>query len=277
LSKQQALMIMVAPNGAKRNQQDHHGLPMTIEETVAAALACQQAGACILHAHVRDKQGKHSLDAGIYEELLSEMASHVPDMLVQITTEAVGQYSTQQQMDLVTSLRPEMASVALRELVPTVASEVNAKYFFSWAEEAQIHLQIILYNAADLTRLCQLQQAGVLPKKSACVLYVLGRHREDLQAQPTDLDEFVQPQNEHIWFACAFGQNEHACITNAIEHGGHARVGFENNLWLPTGELVPDNQTLIAQVVGYVRTQGRQVATAQQARLMLGISLSHPF
>ncbi|MFT5812028.1 MAG: 3-keto-5-aminohexanoate cleavage enzyme, partial [Pseudoalteromonas tetraodonis] len=54
---------------------------------------------------------------------------------------------------------------------------------------------------------------------------------------------------------------------------GHARVGFENNLWLPTGELVPDNQTLIAQVVDYARTQGRQVATAQQARLILGISL----
>jgi 3-keto-5-aminohexanoate cleavage enzyme len=192
---------------------------------------------------------------------------------VQITTEAVGQYSTQQQMDLVTILRPEMASVALRELVPTVASEVQAKLFFGWAEEAQIHLQVILYNAADLTRLRQLQHAGVMPKKSACVLYVLGRHREDLQAQPRDLDEFMHLQNEHIWFACAFGQNEHACITNAIEHGGHARVGFENNLWLPTGELVPDNQTLIAQVVDYARTQGRQVATAQQARLMLGTSL----
>jgi|TARA_B110000967_G_C18847429_1_gene542748 3-keto-5-aminohexanoate cleavage enzyme len=264
-------MIMVAPNGARRNQQDHHGLPMTIEQTVAAALTCQQAGASILHAHIRDKQGKHSLDAGMYEELLDEMANQVPEMLVQITTEAVGQYSTQQQMDLVTKLRPKMASVALRELVPTVASEVDAKHFFSWADEAQVHLQIILYDAADLQRLNQLQVAGVLPNNSSCVLYVLGRYRENLQAQHTDLDEFMQPKNLHTWFACAFGQQEHACITYAIDQGGHARVGFENNLWLPSGELAANNHALVAQVASYAQSQLRQVASAREAQLILGV------
>jgi len=271
LSKKLPLMVMVAPNGARRNEKDHHGLPMTIEQTVAAALACQQAGACILHAHIRDKHGKHSLDALIYDELLAEMARQVPDMLVQITTEAVGQYTTQQQMDLVTKLRPKMASVALRELVPTVASEVEAKHFFSWADEAQVHLQIILYDAADLKRLNQLQKTGVIPRKTDCVLYVLGRYRENLQAQPSDLNEFMEPKNQQAWFACAFGQNEHACITNAIDIGGHARVGFENNLWLPSGELAANNHTLVAQVVSYAQSQDRQVASAQEAKLMLGV------
>jgi len=65
-------MVMVAPNGARRNNRDHPQLPMTIKQTVNAALACQQAGACILHAHIRDKQEKHSLDVGIYQELLAE-------------------------------------------------------------------------------------------------------------------------------------------------------------------------------------------------------------
>lgn len=271
MSQQQSLMIMVAPNGARRNQQDHHGLPMSIEQTVASALACKQAGASILHAHIRDKQGKHSLDAGTYQELLEEMATKVPDMLVQITTEAVGQYSCQQQMELVTTLQPKMASVALRELVPTVASEVEAKYFFNWANEAQVHLQIILYDAADVTRLNQLQRSGVLPPTSACVLYVLGRYRENLLAQPTDLDEFMQPANPDTWFACAFGQQEHACVTRAIDQGGHARVGFENNLWLPTGELAADNQSLVAQVANYAQSQGRTVATAREAQLILGV------
>lgn len=271
MSKQLPLMIMVAPNGARRNKKDHHGLPMTIDQTVTAALACQQAGACILHAHIRDKQGKHSLDAFIYEELLAEMANQVPDMLVQITTEAVGQYSTQQQMDLVTKLRPKMASVALRELVPTGASEVGAKHFFSWANEAQVQLQVILYDAADVKRLNELQKAGVLPGKTACVLYVLGRYRENLQAQPSDLNEFMKPKSQYPWFACAFGQNEHACITNAIDIGGHARVGFENNLWLPSGELAANNHTLVAQVASYAQTQGRSLASAQEAKLMLGV------
>ena len=259
-------MIMVAPNGARRNQQDHHGLPMTIDQTVAAAFACQHAGACILHAHIRDKQGKHSLDAGMYAELLAEMASQVPNMLVQITTEAVGQYNCQQQMDLVTTLRPKMASVALR-----VASEVDAKHFFSWADEAQVHLQIVLYDAADLKRLKQLQVFGVLSNNSTCVLYVLGRYRENLQALPADLDECLQPKNPDTWFACAFGQQEHACISHAIDQGGHARVGFENNLWLSSGELVANNHTLVAQVASYAQSQNRQVACAREAQLMLGV------
>lgn len=265
------LMIMVAPNGARRNEQDHPSLPMTIEQTVDAALACHQVGACILHGHIRDKQGKHSLDVGIYQELLAAMASQIPDMLVQITTESVGQYNTQQQMHLVTQLRPKMASVALRELVPSLASEIEAKHFFSWAEEAQVQLQIILYDAADLKRLNQLQQMGVLPQKTACVLYVLGRFRKDLQAQPSDLNEFIKPAQPHTWFACAFGQQEHACITNAIDAGGHARVGFENNLRLPSGELAANNHALVAQVASYAKSQARQLASAQEAKLILGI------
>ena len=271
MSKQLPLMVMVAPNGARRNNRDHPHLPLTIEQTVNAALACQQVGACILHAHIRDKQGKHSLDVGIYQELLAEMAHQVPDMLVQITTEAVGQYSTQQQIDLVTKLRPKMASVALRELVPTFASETVAKHFFSWAEEAQVQLQIILYDAADLNHLNELQHAGILPEKTACVLYVLGRYRENLQAQPSDLNEFMEAEKRRTWFACAFGQNEHSCITNAIDFGGHARVGFENNLWLPSGELAANNHTLVAQVVSYAQSQGRPLASAHEAKLILGV------
>jgi uncharacterized protein (DUF849 family) len=267
------LIIMVAPNGARRNHQDHVALPVTIDATVASALACQQEGASILHAHIRDQQGKHSLDAGIYSELLAEMASRVPNMLVQITTEAVGQYSASQQMNLVTKLCPQMASVALRELVPNSASEAGAKRFFSWAGEAQVQLQIILYDGADVARLMRLRQAGVIGIKHNCVLYVLGRYSENLLAEPKELQAFLTLENQDTgtWFACAFGQQEHACMVSAINQGGHARVGFENNLWLPTGELAPGNQTLVSQVAAYALGQGREVATAQQAGLMLGV------
>lgn len=262
---------MVAPNGARRNQLDHHGLPMTIGQTVAAAATCQQAGASVLHAHVRDEQGQHSLDVGLYRELLAEMAMLVPDMLVQITTEAVGQYTTQQQMDLLTTLQPRMASVALRELVPTSASEAQAKQFFHWAREVQVHLQIILYDTVDVNYLTHLRLAGVIPAETNCVLYVLGRYRENLCAEPHELDSFMRPINPELWFTCAFGQHEHDCMTRAIDQGGHARVGFENNLWLSSGELAPSNAILVAQVAAYVRSQGKRVANIEEAQLILGI------
>ena len=271
MSSMSPLIIMVAPNGARRNQLDHHGLPITIAQTVLAAAACQGAGASVLHGHIRDEQGRHSLDIGLYKELIAEMAIGVPDMLVQITTEAVGQYTTQEQMQLVTKLQPKMASVALRELVPNSASEAQAKHFFHWALEAQVHLQIIVYDSADVDHLTKLRLSGVLPKEINCVLYVLGRYRQNLCAEATDLDDFLRPKNEDTWFTCAFGQQEHACMTRAIDQGGHARVGFENNLWLSSGELAPSNDTLVAQVATYARSQGQHVANAKEAQLILGV------
>ncbi|MEM1003879.1 MAG: 3-keto-5-aminohexanoate cleavage protein, partial [Pseudomonadota bacterium] len=70
---------MVAPNGARHGRADHPAIPVSIAETVAVAHACQGAGARGLHLHVRDADGRHSLDAGHYSEALSELARAVPD------------------------------------------------------------------------------------------------------------------------------------------------------------------------------------------------------
>ena len=90
-------VLMVAPNGARRTKADHPALPVSVAETVEAALACHEAGAGGLHAHVRDRQGAHVLDAGLYRELIAEMGLRAPAMAVQITTEAVGRYSPAEQ------------------------------------------------------------------------------------------------------------------------------------------------------------------------------------
>src|SRR6056297_115115 len=108
--------IMVAPNGARLTKADHPGLPMTIEETVQEAESCYEAGATGLHAHLRDAGGAHVLDAGLYRELLSEMARRVPGMAVQVTTEAVARYMPFEQRDLIMQLAPGLTSIALREM-----------------------------------------------------------------------------------------------------------------------------------------------------------------
>ncbi len=65
--------VMVAPNGARRTKADHPRLPVAVDEIVSEAKACLEAGATALHAHVRDDQGRHSLDPGRYRELLSAL------------------------------------------------------------------------------------------------------------------------------------------------------------------------------------------------------------
>jgi len=107
---------MVAPNGARLTRADHPALPVAIPQILSCAQACWQAGADGLHANVRGADGGHSLDAGLYAELLQECAAAMPGFYVQITTESEGKYTPQAQRDLVTALRPPAVSIAIREI-----------------------------------------------------------------------------------------------------------------------------------------------------------------
>ena len=266
------VIIMVAPNGARKTRQDHPALPISIEETVTEAVRCHAAGASILHAHVRGEQNQHVLDVGLYRELITEMKEQAPDMLVQITTEAVGVYSVEQQVACVRSLVPEMTSIALREVTNHYADPEFAQAFFEWAAEARAHIQHILFSADDLTQFIQYRQQGIIPDPLCCVLFVLGRYRADFQSEPSDLNVFLQSDIDALdWFTCAFGLQEQSCLMKGIENGGHARVGFENNLHLPNGELAANSASLVDSLASAINLSGRNVASTTQTRKLLGI------
>ena len=109
--------LMVAPNGARRNKSDHPALPMTDDELLTTARACQLAGADGIHLHIRDSTGAHLLDATRYTLLLDRMAEEVPGMYLQVTSEAAGRYEANEQREVMRSLRPAHVSVAFREMV----------------------------------------------------------------------------------------------------------------------------------------------------------------
>ncbi len=266
------VIIMVAPNGARKTQKDHPSLPVTIEETVAEAVACYTAGATVLHAHVRGKSNEHELDTGLYCELINELKQRVPRMLVQITTEAVGIYTPQQQVDCVQAVVPEMTSVALKEMTANFTQLEFARDFYHWAVDAKVHIQHIVYTAKELKQFFSLRDAGIIPATHKCVLFVLGRYSVDFQSSPGDLKPFLDGDIESLdWFTCAFGQQEQACVLAGAKHGGHARIGFENNIHLPNGELAASTAELVIELKKAIEASGRVVATAQQSRDLLRI------
>jgi len=252
--------IMLAPNGARRTKADHPALPMTIAETVAAARAAYAEGAGALHAHVRDDAGAHSLDPGRYRDLIDEMARAVPDMPVQITTEATGRYSPAEQRAMVRAVHPEGVSVALGEMWPDPGEDRDASRFYHWAAEAGIAVQHILYSPADVTRLAQRVAAGAIPAPLQ-LLYVLGRYTPPTPARPDGLADFLTAAetlpDPPDWAACAFGPTETACLLAAVVQGGKARIGFENNLTGPDGRPARGNADRVRDLVGRIR------ATAQ--------------
>ena len=257
------VIIMVAPNGARKTHSDHPALPVSIEETVTEAVACHAAGATVLHAHVRDMHEKHVLDPALYNELIDELRRQAPQLLVQITSEAVGIYTPQQQADCVKAVRPQMASIALKEITGNFEQAEFAGDFFAWCVESQVHIQHILYSADDFQRYLDYKTDGVIPESQNCVLFVLGRYAVDFQSTPDDLTPFLQNDLDNLcWFTCAFGYQEQVCVLAGIEQGGHARIGFENNLHLANGQLAGSTRELVLSLRKAVEESGRRVATA---------------
>ncbi|MDX1655702.1 MAG: 3-keto-5-aminohexanoate cleavage protein, partial [Candidatus Competibacteraceae bacterium] len=119
-----------------------------------------------------------------------------------------------------------------------------------------------------------LLERGVVPQRQPFVLYVLGRYTVGQFSEPSDLLPMLEAARgcDWHWSVCAFGARENACALTAAALGGHARVGFENNLLLADGTTAPDNAALVAQLVAGARLLGREVADAHQARRLLGMA-----
>jgi uncharacterized protein (DUF849 family) len=265
------LILAVAPNGARKTKADHPALPIEPAELAETALRCGDAGACMIHLHVRDAEQRHTLDVGRYSEAVAAVEAAVgTQTIVQITTEAVGRYGPAEQMDCVRRLEPEAASFSVRELIPDAESEAEARRFFGWVAEAGIQAQYILYDADDVQRFRDLRDRGVLPAGPQFLLFVLGRYAAGQRSDPAGVLPFLAARDaQDPWAVCAFGPKEAAAAVAAAALGGHARIGFENNLLLPDGTTAPDNQTLVAHVADSVRRLGRPLATARQARDLL--------
>lgn len=266
------VVIMVAPNGARKTKADHASLPVSIADTVDEAERCFAAGASALHGHVRGAADEHVLDAGRYRELIAEMTRRTPEMLLQITTEAIGRYTPAQQAACVRAVEPAMVSVILKEISSNFEDSDFARDFFAWCDDHRVHVQHILFSAEELDGFLRLRDQRVIPAGHRCVLFVLGRYSVDFQSAPEDLEPFLQRDLAGLdWFTCAFGRREQDCVLAAVEAGGHARIGFENNLYLPDGEIAADTAALVTSLAAALRATGRRPASAAAARQLLGV------
>lgn len=264
-------IVMSAPNGARRGKDDHQSLPITPDEIAACAESVADAGASIMHFHVRDEQGGHSLDPDRYRAATRAVRDCVGDRLImQITTEACGLYTAEQQMAVVRELEPEAVSLALRELCPNATSETVAAEFFSWLKAQDVMAQYILYGPEDVLRFEDLRRRGIIQDDWPFVLLVLGRYSDSLTGDPDLLGRYAEGlQKDVTWMVCCFGQTENIAVAEAARLNGHARVGFENNLMLPDATTAPDNAALVKIAAQSGSDAGRHIASADDVRDML--------
>ena len=250
--------IMVAPNGARRTKADHPALPVTDAELVACAVACHAAGADGLHAHIRDSDGRHLLDAPRYRDLLAALREAVPGMALQITTEAVGRYDAEIQMQVALGAGADMVSASVREIAR--AGTATARAFYARCRERGIAVQHILYDRSDGDLLAEILPPDRLHDPALQLIYVLGRYSETGLSDPADLQPFLDWASAldltPDWALCAFGPTETDCLRAAARAGGKCRVGFENSLHLSDGTLSADNADKVRDLIACLRTDG---------------------
>jgi len=271
-SNPQPFIVMCAPNGARRTQQDHPRLPITPAELADCASEVMVAGASILHLHVRDEHQHHSLDVDHYRRAIDAITDRVGDgLVIQVTSEAVGRYSRREQMVMVKKLKPEAVSLALRELAPEGTGPTEMQDFFNWMHDHNICPQIILYDETDFQRYKLFQELGVFGDMPKFLLFVVKKPqpaREDPEFSSTMFKQFPPKITNH-WAACCFGKDEHNLATFCAQSHGHVRVGFENNLWRPDGTLASNNAELVQNACNAARGLNRTIATANDVRRLL--------
>lgn len=250
--------IMIAPNGARRNQKHHPNIPLCDDALVNTAIECQLAGADGAHLHIRNDNGSHLIDAIRYQTLLERLQQAVPDMYLQVTSESAGIYETQQQQAMMYSLKPRYVSVAVREMVRKPEDWSQAATFYAWAQTNNVQIQHILYSPLELESFLSAVSSGSIPGDHHLLQFVLGSYDGTRISEPsqvsvfTDLLKSAPIEMQFDWMLCAFGKEETACLLEAIKQGGKARIGFENSLWNADGSMANNNAERVAELVSYL-------------------------
>ena len=261
------VLIAVAPNGARKTKDDLANIPLTAEELAQEAKLCQEAGAGMIHLHVRDNLGRHSLDVAVYQNAIKQIREATEDeIFIQVTSEAVGKYTAEEQFEMIHSLKPDAVSMAIREI--RKFDEIEIYENFDFMRRNNTYPQIILYNDHDVATYTQWLEDGVLPGRGYPVLYVIGKS----QAKGMFDHNFSLEESGVVsssWMVCGFGEFEYQIGKKAVESGGHVRLGFENNHLLEDGTEAENNAKIITQMADYIRSKNLTLANHAEAKQIM--------
>ncbi len=267
------VIIAAAPTGAHKSREDFPSLPVQTQQIAEEAGACLDAGAAMIHLHVRDADGRHSLDAGLYVRAIEAVRQRCADnLLIQVTSEQAGVYDTADQVRAIDAIDEQFVSIALGEIIGDQSDGdlARARDLFYRLEERRTTVQVILYTPEHLYTLRRLQADGVLPARRMPLLFVLGRYHSEQRSTPEDLLPFLDaPVGDDPWMVCAFGPRELDCMRLAAARGGHLRVGFENNTVRPDGSSLASTAESVTLARAALVEDGHAIANADDARRIL--------
>lgn len=272
-------MITVAPTGAETAKADAPGLPVTIEELVRTAKACQEIGAAIVHVHIRDDEARPTLDLARLEDTVQALREQT-DLVVQVST---GGAVTDPEADRLRALEsgPDAASCTMGTVNFGTDVFLNRWEFIVELHTRMRDMRVVPeYEIFDLGQLATLQR--LLDRHGApygghvhcdLVMGVPG----GMPGTAAALVAAVQALPQGATFsATGVGRTTLPVMLASLSAGGHLRVGMEDTLTYAPGEPVRDNAQLVARAAGLARIAQRPPASVDEVRTLLAIPTRMP-
>jgi len=270
----QPLIISAALTGSWPSKAQNPAVPITEEEIAGAALAAAEAGAAIVHIHVRDERGKVTCDPARYAKVRDLIEAAGSEVIVNMSTGGgAGQTTDEQRMEPV-ALRPEIASFDCGSCNFGQTVFVNSPAFLDeLASRMTAHgvlPEIECFEPGHVANALRLIDEGKLspPFWFQIVLNVRGAAPGTVKQLTHMLD--MIPDGA-LWSVCAIGRAQLPIDLAAMAMGGHVRTGLEDNLYYHKGQLAESNAQLVARLARIATEIGRPVATPAEARAILGL------
>lgn len=266
------LIITVAPVGAEVTREQTPHIPISPQEIAEEARRARDAGASIVHVHGRNADGTPTQSRAVFDEII-RLVREKTDLIVQVSTGGATGMTAEERLEPL-ECEPEMATLTVgtlnfgrdvfsnpQDLVERFAREIKAR---------RIRPEVEVFDTGMLATADRLVDQELLadPVHYDFVMGVPG----GIAATPANLLHLAGQARRHSsWTVAAMGRHQLPMANLAILLGGHVRVGFEDNIYYTRGVLATSNAQLVERVVRLARELGREIATPEEARRILGV------
>jgi uncharacterized protein (DUF849 family) len=292
MAKSRKVIITCAVTGAIHTPSMSPHLPITAQEIADAALGAAEAGAAVVHLHARNpKDGRPDQSPAAFEPFL-KVIKQSSNVVINLTTGAGARFIPGSNDPMVPDPRSTMSTPAQRvrhvvELKPEICSldmgSINMGNYAFVNTVPHIEEMAIAIRDAGVTPEIEVFEPGhiLLAKrmiqtghfKTPTLFQICLGVTWGTPATP-DAMKFMRdllPPSDNTWFTFGCAAQQFPMVAQAMLYGGHVRVGLEDNLYLARGKLAPSNAALVEKAVDIIEAMGEDLATAAEARQMLGL------
>jgi uncharacterized protein (DUF849 family) len=291
MAPQKKTILTVAVTGNLTTVQQNPALPCTPEQIANAALESAKVGASVAHIHVRYPDGRPSMEIAHYREVVDRIRDKNSDLIINLTTGPGGRFVPSKddpriagpgtsilhplkRIEHIVELKPDIATLDLNTMWSGSAAVINTPDNVTiMANEIQkvgSKPELEVFDSGDIQLANALLDQGVL-KSPPLFQIVMGVRYGFVSTPQTLIYAHSLLPKDAMWAAFAIGRWEFPMLATAWFLGGHVRVGMEDNVYLSKGQLTPSNAALCEKAVRILDDVGAELATAKEARQILGL------